>query len=106
MKRFLRLLGSIAIIGTIASAIVYFLHKRGILRVSVNYDNKEGEPVTRELDEIVETTAGAVGEKVSNTVASVASDVRSRIEHQLGVVSEQLGSITIPSTVNDEGFED
>ena len=106
MKKLLKFLGSIAILGTIVSAAVYFLHKRGVLRVAVNYDNKDGEPVTRELDEIVETTAGSVGEKISSKVSEVASDVKHRIENQLGRVNEQLGSVTIPSTVDEEGFDD
>jgi hypothetical protein len=106
MKRFVRFLTSIAFIGAAISAFIYYLHKRGILRVEINYDNKEGQPVSRKLDEIVETTAGSVGEKVTNKVASMASDVKSRIEHQLGLVSEQLGNITVPSTLSGEDFPD
>ena len=106
MKKLLRFIGSLAVIGTLLSAVIYFLHKRGILRVAVNYDNKDGEPVTRELDEIVETTAGNVGEKISSKVSEVASDVKHKIENQLGRVNEQLDGITIPSTVDEESFEE
>lgn len=95
MKKVLRFFGSLVAVGALVSAVVYYLHKRGILRVEVNYDDKEGQPVTRELDEIVESAAGSVGERMSNKVTSVASDVKSRIEQQLGIVNGQLGGVTI-----------
>jgi hypothetical protein len=103
MKRFFRFVGSLAVIGTLVSAVVYFLHKKGILRVAVNYDDKEGQPVTRELDDIVETAVGQASEKVSGKVQSVATDVKHRIEQQLGIVKGQLGSsITVPTGGRNE----
>lgn len=104
MKKTLKLFGLFAAISALLAAVVYFLHKRGVVRVEVNYDDKDGQPVTRELDEIVESTAGAVGERVSSKVTSVASDVKNRIEHQLGIVNGQLGGVTIPSS-HEEDYE-
>lgn len=105
MKKILRFLGLFTAISALISGVVYFLHKKGVVRVEVNYDDKEGQPVTRELDEIVETAAGSVGERVSSKVTSVASDVKHRIEHQLGIVNGQLGGVSISSDQGEEDYE-
>jgi len=90
MKWVLRFLAVLAAVGTAFSLAIYFLQKRGVLRIEVNYDDKDGVPVTRQLDEIVETAASSVGEKVKGT----ANEVKSKIENTIDTVNEKVSSIS------------
>ena len=98
MKWILRFFAVLAAIGTALSVAAYFLQKRGVLRIEVNYDDKDGVPVTRQLDEIVDTAAGSVSKKVSG----VASEVKTRIENTIDTVNEKVSSINIKPNKQEE----
>ncbi len=104
MKKFLEAVGTLAIAGAAATGLVYYLQKRGIVSVEVNYDDEDGNSVTRPFDEIVDETAATVGEKVKKTyddvskkVVAAAKDVKDNIETQIESASfDKKNGITLP----------
>jgi len=91
MKKLFNLLGMLIFFGTIIAGVAYYLQKRGFINVSFDYDDKDGRHVTRDFDELVESTAGTVGDKVSE----VAAEVKSKITQSIDVVEDKFSGITV-----------
>ena len=81
MKKLCQALWFLFFVVTLFAAAAYWLQKRGLVRITVNYNDQQGNTVSRELDEAVESTVGALGEKAT----VVAAHVKAKIEQKLGV---------------------
>ncbi len=104
MGKLFKLLGAFAVIGAGLSAMIYFLQKRGFLKVEVNYDDKEGRPVTKALDEIVDDAVSSASETIGSKVTEVASDVKNKFEQAAG---KQTGNnFTSPSPLEEFAGEE
>ena len=104
MKKFLEAVGTLAVAGAAATGLVYYLQKKGIVSVEVNYDEGEGNTVTRPFDEIIDKAAVQVGEKVKQTygevsekVVTAAKGVKENLEDRFeNVGADRKNGVTLP----------
>ncbi len=113
MKKFLEAVGTLTLAGAAATGLVYYLQKKGIVSIEVNYDDEEGNAVSRRFDEIVDSAAANVGEKakkayvgVSKKVQDTAKGIKDNLGAGLdGLSFDKKDGITLPIN-NSEGDEE
>lgn len=93
MGNLFRLVGGLAAAAVVVTGAAYLLQKRGLLNIGVNYTGKDGKPVTRDYDEIIDTAVGTAGKKVGDTANTVASEARETVSDTLEHVSDSLGDL-------------
>ncbi len=114
MRKFLEAVGTLAVAGAAATGLVYYLQKKGVLSVEVNYDDEEGNAVSRQFDEIVDTVAANVGEKakkayvdVSKKVTDTAKGIKDNLDAGLdGLSFEKKDGITLPINSDEPSDEE
>lgn len=122
MGKLFRFLGGIAATAAATAGAAYLLQKKGILNIEVNYNDKEGKPVTRGYDEIIDTAVDTAGKKVtdtydttskkvSETVTSVANDTRDSVAKALDQASSGLENLAdnikkVEKKVDHDGKEE
>jgi len=71
MKKLCNFLWFLFFFGTACAAAMYWLQKRGLLRITVNYNDSEGNPTSWDMDKAVDATVEAIGGKVSTAKAQI-----------------------------------
>lgn len=101
MNKLFRFIGGVAATAAAVSGVAYYLQKKGLLKIEVNYDGKNGKPVTRQYDEIIDTAIDRATKKVTDTVTSATTETRKAVAEKLddaGTALEDLADTVKPET--------
>lgn len=93
MNKLFRFVGGVAATAAAVTGIAYMLQKKGILNIEINYDNKDGKPVTREYDEIIDTAINTASKKVTETISGASEETRSTVSEKLDEAGEKLAEL-------------
>ena len=97
MGKIFKFVSGLAITGGALAALTYHLQKKGVVNIEVNYDDEEGNPVTKPIDQIVDenvdklkTKASAAMGDLSDKAVSMAQGVKQTAKEQFDNLSNQL----------------
>ena len=98
MGKLFKFVAGLAVTGGALAALTYHLQKKGVVNIEVNYDDAEGNPVTKPIDQIVDEAVVDIKDKAATTVqdlsskaGAVAKDVSDSAKGQFVAFSAKLG---------------
>ncbi len=86
MGKLFKLVSGLAVTGGALAALTYHLQKKGIVNIEVNYDDDEGNSVTKPIDQIIDENV----DKLKNKAGGVAQDIRQSAKEQFDNLSSQF----------------
>ena len=97
MGKLFKLVAGLAVAGGALAAITYHLQKKGVVNIEVNYDDENGQPISKPIDKIVDDTVVDLKDKaavamqgLTHRAGEVAKDVGQSAKAQLDSLGEQL----------------
>ena len=65
MGKLFKLVAGLAVAGGALAAITYHLQKKGVVNIEVNYDDENGQPISKPIDKIVDDTVVDLKDKAA-----------------------------------------
>lgn len=97
MGKLFKLVSGLAVAGGALAALTYHLQKKGVVNIEVNYDDQDGNPVTKPIDQIMDENVDKLKSKataamgdLSDKAVTVAQDVKQSAKEQLDNLANQL----------------
>lgn len=98
MGKLFKFVAGLAVTGGALAALTYHLQKKGVVNIEVNYDDVEGNPVTKPIDQIVDEAVVDIKDKAATTVqdlsakaGSVAKGMSESAKVQIYAIGAKLG---------------